>query len=559
MIKKRMSLLTAIGIAYISSILYVPSLQSKDSKHRQPKLVVVCIIDQFAYHYIPKLRPYFQYGLKKFLDKGIFYTNAFHQHAIPETTPGHHALSTGTLPKDHGAVLNEWFDKKYNKIHYVDDPSQQAEVFYQQPPQIMGKSCENTRVDGLSDQFILASSPKSHNKAFSISLKAHPAIACAQRLGKAIWFDTVSGNFTSSKKYFEQLPSWLVEFNKDLAMAKRSQFAWKTAYPLHDAAYRFQDIKNYDYAGYSYSFISSPSLPIDKTAKAPFEMFVKTPQSSKTLVELAKVCINNSFTKASDKLLLWVSFSNLDLVTHFFGPDSMEAIDTLYHIDKQMSDLMGFAKRRVGAKNCLFVLAADHGICPIPELMHKRGFTMAQRIMAKPLIEHINTMIKKNYAVDEFIKAFEPTFFIFNKEAIATLDTSVYKAIITDIKNYLLKQKGIKRVWTTQELHNLTFANDQLENFYKNQLYNNRSGDLICMPEPYCLLTNYPTGTSHLSPYDYDTHVPIALYQKGRFGKMVVTHKVWAAQLPITLATILNINRPSASIYKDLPGLKGTL
>ena len=96
---------------------------------------------------------------------------------------------------------------------------------------------------------------------------------------------------------------------------------------------------------------------------------------------------------------------------------------------------------------------------------------------------------------------------------------------------------------------------DYLENFYKNQLYEGRSGDIICMPQPYCQITKYPTGTSHSSPYDYDTHVPLVLYQQGRFGRQTIRSKVWMQQLPITLAHILGVQRPSASTFATLPGI----
>ena len=76
------------------------------------------------------------------------------------------------------------------------------------------------------------------------------------------------------------------------------------------------------------------------------------------------------------------------------------------------------------------------------------------------------------------------------------------------------------------------------------------------MVEPYCQITHYPKGTSHLSPYEYDTHVPLVMYQKNRIGHNVIHDKVWVPQLPTTLAYLLNIARPSASTYQILPGVE---
>jgi predicted AlkP superfamily pyrophosphatase or phosphodiesterase len=216
---------------------------------------------------------------------------------------------------------------------------------------------------------------------------------------------------------------------------------------------------------------------------------------------------------------------------------------------------MQYLKKRVGEKNYLFVLTADHGICPIPEIAQKLGFYQAKRIMAKPLVDNINKMIREKFGLDDFEVYFEPTYFRIKQSVFSKLSEQIKHEIFKDIKDYLRSIPGIKNVWTFEELENINFQPTQLESFYKNQLYRGRSGDIICQPEPYCQITKYPTGTSHLSPYDYDTHVPLIIYQKGRFEKKAVNKKVWIPQLPVTLAHILHVGLPSASPYSPLPGL----
>jgi len=525
---------------------------------RKPRLVVVFVVDQLAYHYIPKLRPYFRYGLKELFDQGVVYTNAFQAHAIPETTPGHCALSTGTLPKDHGAILNQWFDRSYHKVDF------DAEVI--KPIVSNGAASSDhttiepkTMVDGISDQFVMASKAHEHNYAFAMALKSHPAIAVANQLGKALWFDVKLGKFVSSSVFFEKLPGWVNEFNHYHQTERLTETTWRLAYGYDNEAYNFNDIRNYDYAGYPFSMVTQKKIPINHQEESPYDLFTKTPEASNLLIQLAKACIQNTFQEPTDRLLLWVSLSNLDLVCHYYGPHAIEPIDTVYHLDRQIHDLMGFARRRLGERNCLFVLTADHGIAPIPEIVNKQGLVMAKRIMAEPLIDAMNALIEKNYNLKHVVKTFEPTFFVLNHEILATVTQEIQQKIVMDLKNFLLHQTGIKHVWAADELQNAIFEPDQLENFYKNQMYHNRLGDIICMPHPYCLLTHYPTGTSHLSPYDYDTHIPLVLYQKKRFAKKTVNDKVWAGQLPVTLARILDINQPSASTYPLLPSLDTAL
>ena len=469
-------------------VLYASLLvQAHATDNKNPKLTVVIIIDQFAYHYLPKLKNYFHYGLHTLLKDGQVYTQAYHAHGIPETTPGHHAISTGTLPKDHGAILNQWLNAEYKREYYVTDPDPKAAVFQPSyalrsselvaskgkpdPAHPDGKSCVKTMVDGLSDQFVLASTPQCNHKAFALSLKAHPAIATAQRLGKPIWFDEVYGGFTSSKKYFDALPEWVSTFNKSKKFSTLSHVTWRTMRRTKNACYNFADIKNYDYAGLPFSMAAIPSIAIDRKLAQPFELYLKTPIASQALIDLAKSCIKHNFNKNSDRMLVWLSLSSLDLVGHIYGPDSLEAIDTLYHVDKQIADLMKFIHKIIDPKECLYVLTGDHGIPPMPELMQKRGIPNARRIMAQPLIDDMNKMILEKYALNTIVRGFEPTYFVLDKKLFGQQDHQKQMAILADLKNFLQHQPGIKRVWTAAELEQETFQADQPENHYKTQLY----------------------------------------------------------------------------------------
>jgi len=106
-----------------------------------------------------------------------------------------------------------------------------------------------------------------------------------------------------------------------------------------------------------------------------------------------------------------------------------------------------------------------------------------------------------------------------------------------------------------KELEQAIFKPSDLEYFYKNQLHHDRRIDIMCMPETYCLITNYPTGCSHCTPYDYDTHVPLVFYLKKQLEHKTIKQKVWSPQIPVTLAELLNISKPSATPFNSLPGI----
>jgi predicted AlkP superfamily pyrophosphatase or phosphodiesterase len=561
-INKRFLLLITLQCFFLNQLIC-----ARYKEEGRPKLTIVLVVDQFAYHYIPKLGRHFKYGLKYLFENGVVYNKAYHPHGVPETTPGHHAISTGTLPKDHGAVGNDWLDMNGHPVAYADDPDYPSLTSQEGTK---GYSSRKTRVDNLSDQFVFKSCPGTTCKVFSMALKNYPAISMAGKMGKAFWLDPESGEFSSSTAYFNALPDWVIEFNQKKKAEKLKAKIWDLVYSQDSEKYNFPYIRNYDYAGFETSMIGVNSDKIinnssenkyythHKTKNSSnYYMFMKSPFSSKLLLKFAKRCIDaNLSLENDDKMILWVSLSNLDLLCHFYGPHCIETIDLIYHIDKQIKKFIEYVSKRVGEEDYLVVFTADHGICPIPEIMQKQGFHLAKRISAGPLVNHLNEMIKEKFGVEKIVLDFEPTYFRLDRKALEKFDDTVKRDIYDLILGHLRSVQGIKNAWTFDELANSTFEPCQLENFYKNQLYIGRSGDIICQPEPYCQITKYPTGTSHLSPYEYDTHVPLVIYQKGKFEKKVINDKVWIPQLPVTLAKILGVAGPSASTYDPLPGLK---
>ncbi len=504
-----------------------------------PKITIVMVVDQFAYHYFPKLQKHFKYGFKRLLDNGIVYTNATHPHGVPETTTGHCSISTGCYPKDHGGVTNEWLDQKGNALRFENGKNPAQE-----------KADHHLMVDSLSDQFLQFMSPTVPTNVFSLSIKAHPAIAMAGKTGKAIWFDNKKGEFCSSKKYFENLPVWAAAFNKKIDQ-RYAGYTWKTCYKTDAPAYNYPHIKNYRFAGSKESFINKSF----SSTPTPFSFLIKTPIANQMLLDFAKECVNTNLnTQANDRMLLWVSLSQLDLLTHLFGPDSLESTDSIYHLDRQINDFITFIHRKVGASNCLFVLTADHGIAPIPEIQQLKGFPMAKRIMAEPLIKEMNQEVEKSFKISNIVKAFDPNSFRLNNELFTTLEPKTQNAILIKLRNFLRNYPGIANAWTYQELTNTPARLNQFTSFYKTQLFPGRVGEIIVQPAPYCQITSYPTGTSHCTPYDYDTHVPLIFYQPGKLTHKVINKRVLMPQLPVTLARLLHITKPSASPFDILPG-----
>ena len=115
------------------------------------------------------------------------------------------------------------------------------------------------------------------------------------------------------------------------------------------------------------------------------------------------------------------------------------------------------------------------------------------------------------------------------------------------IKEFLYTQKQVKRVYDENEIIAGSFADNYL-NFVSKGYDPTQNGELIIVDKP-AYMQYGATGTSHGSPYSYDTHVPCMFYgwgiKKGEsFDKKEIT------QIAPTLAQKLKITFPNGTEAK---------
>lgn len=533
-----------------------------------PKLTVVMVIDQFAYSYIEKLNENFNYAFKDLLNKGIIFTNAHHPHGTPATATGHTALNTGAFAKDHGIINNAWITPEYEKVKSDQDDSKDSLVFGpDNTVQDYGKSAKNTMCTGLTYEF---TKKYPTYKTYSISLKARASIGMSGKSGNPIWFDDKTGIFTSSNAFFKNIPDWVEEFNKNYNLnAKIKDYKWELFYKLYNTYlytinsktkyYNFDYIDFHKKTHYKYvqdnkTLISNAYLK-DYFKKNIYEYpdyseFIKTPLANKVLLDLSKTCITKNFDQTKP-MLLWISLSPLDYLGHTYGPDSIEAIDMIYHLDKQIKEFMDFINKKVGEKNILFILTADHGIQPLVKISKKRGYD-AHVIKANELKEEINKKINKKFKIKNIIYEIKSCQLYLNNKELEKLSADIKNSLLKNIKKIIRTKPGVSKVYTDQELLNGNFKFSSVENFYKNQIYPGRSGQIIIIPNKYSTVAEEKYGTGHRTGSKFSTHVPLIIYQKDIFEHKKYKNRTWMPQLPATLAKIFNTPKPKNCEFEPI-------
>jgi predicted AlkP superfamily pyrophosphatase or phosphodiesterase len=528
---------------------FYTSLSCLDIK--PPRLTIIFVVDQFAYHYLPRLERYLHGGIKFLMINGVNYKNAYWPHALPSTSIGHTGLNTGAFATYHGIIGNSWRNEHLQKVASDDDLDQQAAVFSPEGFYTYGKSARNIMVDGVSEQLMLESCEGRPITVFAISYKSNAAIGNAGKLGKAIWFDTKAGCFTSSKAYFDQVPLWVKQFNKKHPFDTLAQQKWNLFYHQDSAAYPLAEAPQYQITE---STIGKKVINFATNSKNSSRAFIESPMANELLLDLAKEFLDNHLTRNKDsRIVLWVSLSPLDKLCHIFGPHSRETIDMIYHLDYQLKRFFSFVRKHIAQSDVLYVLTADHGVEPIPEWLQEKGLKNARRILIPALVKGIEEYIQNKHGIT--IKCAIKVPQVYFDKTFDQLDKGKQQNILKDIKNYLQQQEGIKKAWLTSELSEECINKDQIEYYYKNQQFPGRSGSVVFQVFPYTLVTKHTIGTGHRTPYEWNTHVPLIFYQKGVFEHKVINERVWLLQFANSLAQIHKIPKPSASTFSFLPGL----
>src|SRR5689334_25447537 len=89
-----------------AGVLSAQAPTTRSQRPARPQLVVFFTVDQMRPDYLDRWAPQLTGGLGRLSRQGAFFTNAFQDHAITETAPGHSVTMSGRFPRSTGIVRN---------------------------------------------------------------------------------------------------------------------------------------------------------------------------------------------------------------------------------------------------------------------------------------------------------------------------------------------------------------------------------------------------------------------------------------------------------------------
>jgi arylsulfatase A-like enzyme len=239
--------------------------------------------------------------------------------------------------------------------------------------------------------------------------------------------------------------------------------------------------------------------------------------------------------------LLSLSLSPLDRTYHLYGPTSWEMQDHLLRLDKAVGEILSYAERAAGGKsNLVVVLTADHGGANIPEEWAALGLDAA-RVSPATLAEGLNAELDRRFGLKKAVAAIEEVDVYLDPKALEGTKVDpvvVRRAAATWLSAqpdlYLAVAKD--DLWTTAQ----TGVLDALRRGFHPQ----RSGDVLMVMKPFHVLESEPKGTSHGTPWSYDSEVPLYLFGRGvRPGQYAQVPR--AIDVAPTVADLMQIGAPA--------------
>jgi hypothetical protein len=498
------------------------------------RLILLLTVDQFRADYLWRFSAEFDGGLARLRQDGAVFLNAHLEHYPTVTAVGHATFGSGALPSTSGIIGNDWFDRATGKsvTSVVDD-----QVKPLGGSATRGASPHRLLVSTIADEIKLAGRPggaAAAPRAVGVSFKDRSAILPVGRSADAAyWLDTPSGEFVSSTYYFDALPAWVRQFNEQ----KIGQ----------------------TYAGHSWPFM--PAAPAETARVLPATPGTElnsavsaSPFGNSLLARFAEAAVDAEQLGQRDTVdVLAVSLSSNDSIGHTYGPDSPEVRSVTLQTDKAIGALFAALDRKIGLNRVLVVFTSDHGVAPLPERAASLRLP-GGRLTSDDLFGPMRKALAQRFGPGDWIQGTAGTSPYLNHALLTErgVDPAAARAVAAAAATTVPQ---VARVYTRDQLLLGDVPSDTISRRVVESYHRDRSGDLEIILHPFWI--RQKTGTTHGTPYSYDSHIPLVIMgpgiRPGRYARHVSLNDVAP-----TLATALGIAAPAASAGRALNDLIAT-
>ena len=523
-----------------------PSGKSVEVASR-PKLVVGIVVDQMRYDYLTRFESkYGNGGFKRMINEGFNCKNNHFNYVPTYTGPGHASVYTGTTPKYHGVISNNWYDKEEKAMVYCAGDDSVSSVGTNDRAGHM--SPHRMKTTTFADENRLFTQLK--GKTIGIAIKDRGAILPAGHAANAAyWFHGKDeGVWITSTFYRTDLPKWVMDFN-----------ASKTAESYFKVWDTYKDITTYTESGSDENLFEGgfngkdkATFPYDlvklKDENRGFDILKATPYGNSLTTDFAMAAIKGEdLGKDNITDVLTVSFSSTDYVGHNFGVNSKEIEDTYIRLDKDLERFFKYLDANVGKGEYTVFLTADHGAIDVPAYLNSLKIPSGY-VDNNDRKEKFQKFLNDTYGTGDVVENISNNQIFLNSEKLKELGLNRVE-VQNAIAHEQLSYANIDKVYTAHTFNTTNFTTG-IEALLENGFNQKRSGDVILLDDT-AYISYGITGTTHGSGLNYDTHVPLLFFGKGikhghTYDKTVIP------DIAPTISAILGISFPNGATGQPL-------
>ena len=514
----------------------------------RPKLLVFLVVDGLPQRQVVDYRDQLAPdGLARFLDRGVWFSNAHYGHAFTVTGAGHATVLSGTYPQRHGIIGNEWRDQNTGEREYCTGDTSASYIGNTTQP-LDGTSPKNLKVETVGD---VLRRVDARSKVISVSGKDRGAILPAGKTGTAYMYMGQSGQFASSTYYMSQHPAWVNAFNGKKLADAYFKTQWKALLP--EAAYARSLPDNQPWFGPKGGKLPMLMGAPDDQAPGPafYTQLLRSPFADALSLQFARAAVAGEGLGQDDAPdILAISLSGHDYVNHAFSAESRLSHDHLLQLDRMLQDFFRDLDATVGKDHYIAMLTADHGFMPAPEVSAQRGLD-AGRINAPQALGRVNAGLEQRFGAGKWVSV-SGSSLLLNKQLVASKKVDA-NAVAQAAKTLVLAEPGIAAAYTRQELLAGGRPAEPLFAPMRKSWHPDVSGDVQYILKPDWMFASSTSITTHGSPYPYDTQVPILAWGPRWIKPGRVDSAVEVVDIAPTVARWLGVSAPATSEGKLLP------
>lgn len=485
---------------------------SASSENKKPKLVVAIVIDQMRYDFLENLsHRYSDNGFNRLVNDGFNCKNNFYNYVPTVTGPGHSSISTGSTPKTHGIVGNNWYDRERRHSIYCTDDSNYNNVGGDDYSG--NKSPNNLLVETFAD---INKMSNNKSKTISIAIKDRGSILMGgKKADAAYWYyGKERAQWITSTFYMNQIPDWVKEFNKEDNLEKYLE-DWNTLKDI--STYENHEIDNNSFEKL-FKGKDNSAFPYDIKSLMKhndcFDMIKETPYGNTMTTDFAiEAIVNENLGKRGVTDVITVGYSSTDYIGHSFGVASVETQDTYIRLDLEIQKLLSFLDKQIGKNEYTLFLTADHGVLEIPAYLSSTGVNaqaVSENDLTNKVVKKLNDVL--GIEVKKLIANVDNSQIYLNDEVISEMNLNKSK-VVNELVKILESFDFISKAYTADFI----LGSSELieyEKLIQNGYHKERSGDIALILKENVIFYN-GKGTTHGSGYNYDTHVPLIFYGYG--------------------------------------------